>query len=181
MRISRIALLALPAALSLAVGCVRHPAASLPADPAPRLGLNEFYKLPVGPKGLEPTDKLLSLQGKRVQVQGYMVREEDASPGLLMLTPLPASLAELADGPSDYLPPATLFVRLPAENAAGVVAYRPGLWNVAGTLDLGARPEINERISYVRLLPASVESVTPPGGGAPEFQEPGAGGHRHAH
>ena len=39
------------------------------------LNLKEFYKFPVGPLGLEPTQKLLSLKDKRVQITGYMVKE----------------------------------------------------------------------------------------------------------
>jgi len=54
--------------------------------------------MPVGPRGLEPTDKLLRLRDQRVRVQGYMVREEEPLPGLFLLTSMPVALAELADG-----------------------------------------------------------------------------------
>lgn len=57
------------------------------APDAPVLSFRDFYKLPVGPRRLEPTHKLLTLREKRVRVQGYMVKEEEPLPGLFMLTP----------------------------------------------------------------------------------------------
>jgi len=124
-----------------------------PAVPAvPLLGLRDFFKLPVGPRGLEPTARLLSLQDQRVRVQGYIVKEEEPLPGLFMLTPIPVAMAELADGPADYLPATTLFVHLTGADEKKLVGYRPGLWVMSGILRLGAQPEPNGRVSYVRLI-----------------------------
>lgn len=116
------------------------------------LNLKEFYKFPVGPLGLEPTQKLLALKDKRVRVTGYMVKEEEPSAGLMMLTPLPVSLAEKEDGPADDLPPATLFVHLPSADKNKPIAYRQGLWQLTGTLKLGNQEEANGRRSYTRLI-----------------------------
>jgi len=33
-----------------------------------------------------------------------------------------------------------------------MLAFRPGAWDLVGTLQLGAKDESNGRISYVRLL-----------------------------
>ncbi|BBA35175.1 uncharacterized protein sS8_3232 [Methylocaldum marinum] len=162
-----------------ASGCAHHATHMPEVAPAPQLGLNEFFKLPVGPKGLEPTDRLLAMNGKRVTVQGYMVKEEEPLPGLFMLTPVPTALAELADGPADYLPPATLFVHLPEESAAGIAAYRPGTWNVTGRLELGSRQEVNGRVSYVRLIPDRLEEVVAPQDKAVELQDHSAQPHHH--
>lgn len=116
------------------------------------LSLREFYKFPIGPRGLEPTEKLLRLNGKRVQVTGYMVKEEEPTVGLLMLAPLPVSMAEKEDGPADDLPAATLFVHPPIADKDKVIAYKAGLWRLTGILELGNREESNGRMSYTRLI-----------------------------
>lgn len=134
---------------------------------ATELGFREFYQLPVGPYGLEPTSKLLSLKGKRVSIQGFMVREEEAIPGLFMLTSLPVNIPEKEDGPSDDLPGATLFVHMPSEDSQKILSYRPGIWDLTGTLQLGAKEEANGRVSYIRLLldqAAAQNSVESEGG-----------------
>jgi hypothetical protein len=116
------------------------------------LNLKEFYKFPAGPRGLEPTQKLLRLKDKRVQVTGYMVKEEEPTAGLFMLAPLPVSMAEKEDGPADDLPPATLFVHVPPADKNKIIAYRQGLWQLIGILELGNQEEPNGRMSYTRLI-----------------------------
>jgi hypothetical protein len=127
-----------------------QPRAVLPS--ANELSFREFYKLPIGPLGLEPTAKLLSLKDKRVHLQGFMVKEEEPTAGIFMVASLPVNIPEKEDGPSDDLPGATVFVHMPAEDSAKILAYRPGMWDLVGTLQLGAKEEGNGRISYVRLL-----------------------------
>ncbi len=116
------------------------------------LSLKEFYKFPVGPLGLAPTQKLLGLKDKQVRVTGYMVREEEPTTGLFMLAPLPVSLAEKEDGPADELPATTLYVHLPPADKNNIIAYRPGLWQLTGILKLGNQEEANGRMSYTRLI-----------------------------
>ena len=116
------------------------------------LSFREFYKLPIGTRGLEPTSKLLSLKDKRVHIQGFMVKEEEPTAGIFMVTSLPVNIPEKEDGPSDDLPGATVFVHMPSEDAEKTLAYRDGMWDLVGTLQLGAKEESNGRISYVRLL-----------------------------
>ena len=126
-------------------GCVTAP-------PAAELGFSDFFVRPVGPRGQEPTEKLLSLNGQRVRVVGWVVAEEEPFPGLFMLAPLRVSIAERADGPADDLPGATLFVHLPdgRRDWSAHAGDRPV--EVTGTLDLGPKEEVSGRISYVRLL-----------------------------
>lgn len=116
------------------------------------LNLNEFYKFPVGPFGLEPTQKLSRLKNKHVRVTGYMIKEEEPTAGLFMLAPVPVSLSEKEDGPADDLPPATLYVHLPPADKNKIIAYSQGLWQLTGTLELGNQEEANGRISHTRLI-----------------------------
>jgi hypothetical protein len=119
---------------------------------ATELSFREFYKLPIGPNGLEPTAKLLSLKNKRVHLQGFMVKAEEPVAGIFMVTLVPVNTPEKEDGPSDDLPGATVFVHMPLEDSAKILAFRPGVWDLVGTLQLGAKDESNGRISYVRLM-----------------------------
>jgi hypothetical protein len=116
------------------------------------LAFNEFFTLPIGPRGLEPTKKLLRLNNKRVRVVGYMTKDEEPTPGIFMLAAHSVNVAEKADGVADDLPAATLFVHMPAQDKDKALAYRPTPWVLTGTLQLGNKAEANGRVSYVRLI-----------------------------
>jgi hypothetical protein len=125
--------------------------AALPAG-VTELQFSDFFNMPIGPRGLEPSEKLLSLKDKRVRIAGYMVQEEDPKPGLFMLSSRTVSLSDIEDGPADDLPATTITVHLNPNAATTLVTYRPGLWTLTGTLQLGNQEERNGRISYARLL-----------------------------
>ncbi len=145
--VGALVLLALPAAAT------PDQRPGLPAAPAgvTDLRFDEFFRLPVGRTGLDAGARLLELAGQRVRVLGYVVGEQEPTPGLFMLTARPVALAELADGPADDLPPATLYVHLAPADAGKVVSHQPGLLVVTGTLEVGNRDEANGRVSFVRL------------------------------
>lgn len=153
-----------PSALILAAcsvfGTAAFADAGLPV--ASDLSLKEIFKLPIGSLGLEPTQKVRSLAGKRVRLFGYMVHEESPVNGRMLLAPLPVQLSEVADGPADDLPPATVFVHLPPQDALRRVAHRPGLWVLEGILEVGDREESDGRISYLRLLLDSHDAESGP-------------------
>jgi len=156
------ALLLFAAALGLA-GPARSAETAPDAAQAPvSIRFQDFYRMPVGPEGLEPTPGFLALDGRRVQLTGYVVHEEEPEPGLLLLSPVPAALADIADGPADGLPVSTVYVRLPASVAGHYVVAQPGPWTVTGTLDLGGRPEAHGRYSYVRLQVSDASDVRGP-------------------
>jgi hypothetical protein len=122
-----------------------------PAPGVTDLRFGEWFQLPVRRGGLEPSAQLRALDGKRVRVVGYVVGEEQPTPGLFMLTARPVTLSEVADGPADDLPPATLFVHLAPTDAGKTVARRPGLLVVSGVLHIGNQEEANGRVSFARL------------------------------
>lgn len=115
------------------------------------LRFEQFFRLPAGPRGLEPTPALLAAAGKRVRVFGYMVLHDDPRPGSFLLTPLPLTLAERADGQADDLPAAMLTVRLPEDPNGRPPPYVPGVLMLEGRLEVGAREEPDGRRSFVRL------------------------------
>lgn len=143
------------------------------------ISLSQIYKLPVGPMGLEPTDKLKAAAGKIVKVSGYLVNEEDPVAGTVMLTPMPVTLTEVEDGPADFLPPATLFVHLPKSIVQKIIPFQPGLWTAVGKLTMGGQQEVNGRVSYVQLQLADPADILTPAGTAPELQEATSKPHHH--
>jgi hypothetical protein len=115
------------------------------------LDFHDLYRMPVGPMGLEPSDKLLALNGQRVRMTGFMVDYDGPLPGAFMFSPLPVNLSEEEEGQADDLPASAVFVHLPAEYAAKAVPFHPGPVEIVGRLELGAHDEANGRRSFVRV------------------------------
>ena len=113
------------------------------------LKFNELFKMPVGPRGMEPSSKLLSLESKPVRIVGYMAKQETPTPGLFILTPLPINMGDEDDKFADDMPANSIFVHL--DNPDALVIYSPGLINLTGLLSLGNVQEVDGRISYVRV------------------------------
>jgi hypothetical protein len=112
------------------------------------LKFSEFFVNPVGPRGLELTDTLKALDGKRVRILGYMVAQDQRPPGSFLLTPVPLHLHDHDSALADDLPATTVHVFVPDEPAIGQTT-QPLL--LTGTLSVGSRPEPDGRVSIVRL------------------------------
>lgn len=145
-----------------------------PTEEIPFLGFDEFFKMPVGRYGLEMTDKLKGLDGKKVRLRGYMVKEDrcraghahnpedeekEVVKGRFMLSPAPVMVSYACFGTSDDLFPQTVFVRV-SELANRPIPYTASPLELVGTLSVGPSEEPDDRISQVRLtldpLPAEV-------------------------
>ena len=113
------------------------------------LKFSELYKMPVGPRGMEPSAKLLSLDKKLVRIVGYMAKQETPTLGLFIVTPLPVNMGDEDDKFADDMPANSIFVHL--DNPDALVIYTPGLINLTGLLSLGNVQEVDGRISYVRV------------------------------
>ncbi|AHF91857.1 hypothetical protein OPIT5_18170 [Opitutaceae bacterium TAV5] len=85
--------------------------------PAPEgvtdLRFSDFFKKPVGPRGLELSDRLRGLAGKRVRIMGFMVQQEQPVPHRVILAPYAFTTNEAEYGLCDDLPPAVVFVDVP--------------------------------------------------------------------
>jgi len=120
------------------------------------LKFGDFFARPVGPRGLELTEKLRQLNGQRVRILGYMVQQEEPPPGRLLLAPTPAQIHEHDNELAEDLPASMVFVSVPTMPDAAV-PHAPGLLLLTGTLSVGGRPELDGRVSLVRL------ALDPPG------------------
>jgi hypothetical protein len=122
-----------------------------PPAGATDLKFRDFFKLPVGPKGLEATEKLLSLNDKRVRLIGYMAQQELPTPGVFVFSPVPVSLGDEDESLADDLPASVVFVHLQGSGDKPI-PFVPGLIKLTGTLRVGAFEEIDGHVAQVRLM-----------------------------
>ncbi len=117
------------------------------------LKFRDFFKLPIGPRGLEATAWLRSLDGQRVRIVGYMVRQDSSNPvaGLLVLAPLPVAMGEEDESFADDLPATAVYAHLADAQRQQRLPHMPGLMALTGTLQLGAQAEPDGRRSMLRL------------------------------
>jgi hypothetical protein len=145
------------AAVCVSAAALLAHAGSRAADVAD-LRFREFFRLPVGPQGLEPSARLLALDGSRVRIVGYMVQQADATAGIVVLAPMPVSLGGEDESFADDLPASAVYVHLSDESLH--VPQRAGLLALTGRLQVGAFAEADGRRSFVRLFidePTSLE------------------------
>ena len=113
------------------------------------LKFSEIFNMPVGPRGMEPSAKLLALNNKQVRIVGYMAKQETPTPGLFIMTPLAVNMGDEDDKFSDDMPANSIFVHV--DNSEALVHYVPGLISVVGVLSVGNVNEPDGRISYVQI------------------------------
>lgn len=152
----------------------KHPTEALKAwidqlPPPPEgvsdLRFDEFFQNPVGPRGLELTQRLSDLSGKRVRILGYQVKQSRPTPWTLMLAPMPLVSNEVEFGLAEDLPPNVVRVFVPRDHRP-VVPHSRGLLLLTGRLEVGDREEPDGRHSLVRLhldrdIPPAVEPSKP--------------------
>ena len=110
----------------------------------------EIFKSPVGERGVEFGDKTKTLDGKKVRLLGYMVRQSTYTPWKILFSAMPVTVCENEYGFCDDLPAAIVHVTLP-KGPSPIPQFTPGLMLLTGTLHLGNREEADGRISTVRL------------------------------
>ena len=125
------------------------------ATDATDLRFREMFSLPVGPRGLEPSQKLLRLDGRQVRMVGYMVEQETMRS--FILAPLPLKLGDEDESLADDLPSGVVFIHFAAE---GNRSFRhvPGLLELTGMLSVGNFTEADGRVSTVQLTLAATTS-----------------------
>jgi hypothetical protein len=126
--------------------------AALPVAPAGVADIH-FSELfgPIGDRGLEYSAKLRALDGLPVRIAGYMIREQERSPGVFLLAGWPVTVETKTACGTDNPPPSAVHVILPA-GGSRPVAYRPGRLLLLGRIELGPRVEADGRNSAVRLV-----------------------------
>ncbi|MGC3959964.1 MAG: hypothetical protein QM813_19170 [Verrucomicrobiota bacterium] len=114
------------------------------------LKFSEFFRSPIGPRGLELTDKLRSLDGRRIRILGYMVQQARPTEHCFLFANRSIAVNEAEYGLCDDLPANTLRVITTAD-APAATPFTPGLLLLTGTLSISNRVETDGRVSAVRL------------------------------
>ncbi len=131
-----------------------------PAPAAEELSLGDLFLKPVGPRGLEFSERARALVGKKVRMQGFMVRQSTPIPYAFLLSPAPMTLHEREYGLCEDLPPNTVHVFLP-RSAKPVTPFVRGPVAAEGLLELGVQEEPDGRIATVRLRVEAGPSANP--------------------
>jgi hypothetical protein len=134
-------------------------APSLPPPPAGVTDLTfaEFFG-PIGDRGLDYSEKIRALAGKRVRLAGCMVREQERAAGLFRFAGWPVVVETQGLCAVDDTPPSVAYVVLPSM-AGRLAPWRPGRLVLIGTLEFGPRAEPDGRNSFIRLILDDPESV----------------------
>ena len=138
------------------------PSAAAPVAPVPavraaatttatELRFNDFFQMPIGPRGLEFSDKLRGLNGRPVRITGRMVNHLHADPRVFILSPVALKFHQCEYGLCDDLPATAVHVHVPG-NPRDRVAFTPGEITLTGRLSVGNVEELDGRISTVRLF-----------------------------
>ena len=118
------------------------------AAPVTALTFQEFFA-PTANE-LRPSEKLLSLNGQRVSLVGFMAKMEAPPAGAFYLCPRPVFADESGGGNGD-LPVNAVRVEAPALQGQSV-AFVPQAFAVVGVLQVGPRVESDGTVSAIRLI-----------------------------
>ena len=118
-------------------------AAAVAADPT--LAFSEIYKS-VGVLGMQFSDKLLSLKGKRISIKGFMAPPLKAEASFFVLTREPVALCPFCNSDSDW--PADILVVYLGSDQEFVQNSQP--IEVSGVLEVG--PESDPQTGFYSRL-----------------------------
>jgi len=131
------------------------------------LTFREFFSPVVGDRGLDYSERMRAMHGRRVRIAGFMTRDFVRHPGVFLLTGWPTKVESDGFCFNDELPPATLHVVLPPSAAGEPAPYIPGPMLITGTLQVGPSLMPDGRNAVARLVldgpaagPASLVTAT---------------------
>jgi hypothetical protein len=121
-----------------------------------KVRFEEMYKAS-GVLGLELSDKLVALNGKPVEILGFMAPPLKAEAGFFVLTREPVSLCPFCDSEADW--PSDIIIVYLREGVRFSQTNRA--ISVSGTLEVGSKLDPKTGfVSLVRLIDADYHSIT---------------------
>ena len=140
----------------LAIAGVGFALSCLPtARAGERMRFEEMYKAS-GVLGLEMSDKLVSLNGKAVEISGFMAPPLKAEAGFFVLTREPVSLCPFCNSDADW--PSDIIVVYLRDGVRYTQTNRAIA--VSGTLEIGSKLDTKTGfVSLVRLIDADYRSI----------------------
>ena len=128
------------------------------AAPTPPVPLSFSEMLVPSPTALQPSPKLLAMNGKRVRLSGYMVKTAESLLGAFYLTQHPTFCDEEGAGTADLPPACVRVVVRGAKNRLLSFVGRPLI--VTGILEVGPKTEPDGQVSHLRLILDGPEPVS---------------------
>jgi len=126
-----------------------------PAGAGERMRFEEMYKAS-GVLGLEMSDKLVALNGKPVEIAGFMAPPLKAEAGFFVLTREPVSLCPFCNSDADW--PSDIIVVYLRDGVRYTQTNRAIA--VSGTLEIGSKLDPKTGfVSLVRLIDADYHSI----------------------
>ena len=120
-----------------------------------KVRFEEMYKAS-GVLGLELSDKLVALNGKPVEISGFMAPPLKAEAGFFVLTREPVSLCPFCDSEAEW--PSDIVVVFLREGVRFSQTNRA--ISVSGTLEIGSKLDPKTGfVSLVRLIDADYHSI----------------------
>lgn len=112
------------------------------------LAFSDFFR-PASTR-LQPSDRLLALDGQRVRIHGFMAGMEDGPSGAFYLASRPVNCDEGGAGTGD-LPPDAVLVVVPWSGGAEI-PFVAGPLEVVGVLRLGAATRPDGAPARIRIV-----------------------------
>lgn len=122
------------------------------------LRFQDFFVPVVGDRGLEYSGRMRALDGRRVRITGFLVRDTRRHAGSAMLAPWPTRIENDGYCYSEDYPPATLHLQLEGADAPPI-PYRPGPVTVIGTLSVAPQPAADGRNAVALLRVTRADAV----------------------
>lgn len=124
---------------------------NLDASDALPLELRSFFKMPIGPRGMEVSQDVLKASGRKVRITGYMVKYENPVQGSFLLSPRPVQMSEHADGDANDLPAAVCWVYLDPSQANWTIPHMSGPITVEGQFKFKREEAADGSVAWFHL------------------------------
>jgi hypothetical protein len=125
------------------------------------LEFQSFFKMPMGAKGFEVSEKVLQASGQKVRLTGFMVKNEIPTPGAFILSPRPVQMSEHADGDANDLPASVCWVYLDTSQKSWVVPHISGPVTVEGLFSFKRVEAADGSVAWfhLKLAPDAISVV----------------------
>lgn len=116
------------------------------------LKFQDMFQMPVGPKGLNASERLSNLDGHHVRMVGFMVRSSEPRSSAFILAPMPVEISDEDEAEADDIPFNAVLVNLPARSAQPI-PNMDGLLQVTGVLRVSSVQDTDSS----RIFAVSIE------------------------
>ncbi|MEO7917531.1 MAG: hypothetical protein ABIR16_07785 [Dokdonella sp.] len=126
-------------------------ALAVPPKHTTDLKFRDLFRLPVGPKGIQASEQLQALDGRRVRMVGFMVRSNEPRHSSFILAPMPVEISDEDEAEADDIPFNSVLVTLP-ESLDSTIPNLAGLIRVTGVLRVASVEDTDSERMFSVLI-----------------------------